>query len=186
MKKLLLTTASLLAIGSMVFAATNILQPQEPEMPKPTAEHKALMEGVGTWEGNITMYVPGMPETPSPAREVVTQHGPFWTQSEFTSEFMGQKYMGHGCIGYDPATEMHQSTWVDNMSSYLSIMRGELNEEGNLVMKWKAPDMTGAMAPHRNVTVRTKDAYTMTFYTSGEKTMVIDMKRVPEKKAMTR
>ncbi|MHC4380377.1 MAG: DUF1579 family protein, partial [Planctomycetota bacterium] len=111
---------------------------------------------------------------------------PFWVQSEFTSDLMGERYMGHGCIGYDPENEMYQSTWVDNTGSFLSIMRGKHNEEGNLVMKWKAPDMTGAMASHRNVTVRTDDAYTMTFYTSDVKTMVIDMKRVEEKKAATR
>lgn len=150
-------------------------------MPKPTAEHKALQMTTGNWEGTITMYIPGMDPMVSKAKETVTSHGQFWVQSEFASEFMGQKYKGHGCIGYDERTKEHQGTWVDNMSSYLNIMKGTMDKENShLTMTWDAPDMTGAMAPHRSETVRSKNAYTMTFYTSDAKTMVIDMKRVQE------
>jgi len=177
MKTPLIATLTLLIAGSAVFAANTVMQ--EPEMPKPTAEHKALQMTTGNWEGTITMYMPGMDPLASPAKETVTAHGPFWVTSEFSSEFMGQKYKGQGHMGYDERTKEHQGTWVDNMGSYLSVMKGTMDKENNLLtMHWDAPDMTGQMAPHRSETVRSKNAYTIIFYTSDVKTMVIDMKRV--------
>ena len=179
MKKPLIATLVLLAAGSAVFAANSTWQ--EPEMQKPSAEHKALHQTVGNWEGTITMFMPGVPEIPMPASEVVTAFGPFWVQAEFTSPMGPMEYKGTGSFGYDPESKMHTGTWIDNMGSYLSVMKGKMDKETNtLTMKWKAPNHEGKMAPHRNETVRTKNAYTATFYTDGVKTMVIDMKRVAE------
>ncbi len=149
---------------------------------QPTAEHQTILGGVGTWEGTLTTYMPGMPEQPVAAREVVEAIGGFWTQSHFTCDFGGMAYLGTGCVGYDPARKKIVGTWCDNMSSYLAHMEGAMGPSGkSMVMRYDAPDdTTGVMTPHRIETTFEKDQYTSTFYMgegAGKKTMVIAMKR---------
>ena len=171
------TVAVVLAAGTVTFAATRPLV-QEMQFPKPTQEHAELQQSVGEWQGTITMFMPGMPEQKAAASEIVRSAGPFWIQSEFTSEFMGMPYKGYGAHGFDPNSGQFTSTWIDNFSSFLSVMKGTHNAETDMiVMEWDAPDMTGQMAPHRSEQKHSKDSYTMTFYTSDVKTMVIEMNR---------
>ena len=169
-------------IGTLTVAVAGPALFQEMTMPSPTEHHAQLQKSVGHWEGTITMTMPGMGEMVSPASEDVRSGGPFWTISDFKSDMGGMPYSGHGCHGFDPEKGKYVSTWIDNMTSYLNVMEGSLDEEsGMIVMEWNAPDMTGAMAPHRSEQKMSDDAYTMTFYTSGEQTMVIDMKKTAAK-----
>jgi hypothetical protein len=50
-------------------------------------------------------------------------------------------------------------------------------------MKWDAPDMTGKVVPHRMECIEQDDAYTMTFFADGQKSMMIAMKRKGAKPA---
>lgn len=164
--------------GALSLAAATPLLLQDMEMPQPTAEHAMVQKAVGHWEGTVTMSYPGMPETPTPATEDVRSAGPFWVLSDFRSTFMEAPYEGHGAFGYDPGRGKYVGTWLDNMSSYLSIMEGEYDEATyTLTMTWNAPDMTGEIVPHRSEQVMGDEAYTMSFFTGGAKTMVIQMKR---------
>jgi hypothetical protein len=154
----------------------------EMDMPKPTAEHQKLMAGAGEWAGTITMFdMPGMEAKPAPATETVTSIGGFWLLSDFHCDFMGMPYHGSGHIGYDAEKKMYVGTWVDSMSSYFSLMEGKYDEAKKaVVMRWKAPDMTGQIVPHREELVENGDTRTMTFYAGegeGKKTMTIEMKR---------
>ena len=181
MKRILLTTLALTIAGSAIFAATTVWN-QQPEMQKPTAQHKELQDSVGNWEGTITMFMPGVPEMPMPANEVITSKGPFWVHSDFTTSMgpMGE-YKGFGYSGYDPVAKEYVGTWMDNVSTTFSVMKGNLDKDGKvLTMKWKAPDHMGKMTDMYNEAVRSKNAYTVTFFANGEKNMVIDMKRVME------
>lgn len=181
MKKTLLATLILTVAGSAVFAATNVWN-QQPEMPKPGAQHKALQQTVGTWEGTITMFMPGVPEMPMPAKDVVTSSGPFWVHSSFTTPMgPGMEYNGFGYTGYDPIAKEYVGTWMDNVGTTFSVMKGNHDKEGKvLTMTWTAPNEMGVMTEMSNETVRTKNAYTMTFFANGEKNMLIDMKRAVE------
>ena len=149
----------------------------EMPMPMPTAEHKEILSSVGMWEGTMTAYMPGAPAEPIAARETVTAIGGFWTQARFECDFMGMPYVGTGAFGFDPERGKYVGTWIDSMGSYLAVMEGEKNSAGNVVMRWNAPDMTGKIVEHRNESVRSANAYTMTFYTGDTKSMVISMKR---------
>lgn len=174
----LLTAVALTLTGTLAVAAVRPLVLQEPQMPGPTDEHRFVHERVGSWTGTVTLFVPGMPETPVPATETVRAAGPFWVLSEFRSEFMGAPYVGHGQHGYDPRKGKYVSTWIDEVSSFLSVMEGTYDEETRTIEShWEAPNIQGEMAPHRSVQELKDDAYTLTFYTGGEKTMVIEMKR---------
>ncbi len=173
-------SALFVAVGSLAVAAVVPLRSVQAP-PAPVEQHKQLLSTVGNWEGTLTMFMPGMPSEPTPAKEKVEAIGAFWTQSHFECSFMGMPYHGTGFNGYDPVKKKHLGTWIDNMSPALAVMEGEMDANKKLVMRYEAPDMmTGAMTPHRIETVIGENAYTSTFFEGagdGNKTMVIDMKR---------
>ena len=183
---MLRTAIVLLTAGTLTFAAATVPSMFQ-QMEAPAPEHANLQKMVGEWEGTITMTMPGMPEMKSDAKETVRSNGPFWTTSDFHSEFMGMPYHGHGCHGYSPEMGKFRSTWIDNSQSFLAIMEGEYDEEQNAVIsKWDGPNMMGKMVPHRSVQKMAANgqSYTMTFFTEDVQTMVISMKRVGDVKAM--
>lgn len=147
----------------------------------PTAEHAELMQGVGSWVGTLQSFMPGAPAEPMAATEEVVAVGGFWTHARFSCMFMGQPYVGTGCVGYDAATGSYVGTWIDNTSSYLAMMQGKkIPGTDDIEMRWMAPSPEGVMTAHRSVTNRTDNAYTITFYSgdgAGEKIMVIAMQR---------
>jgi hypothetical protein len=178
----MVTPVLALALGAC--AGAHHAQPApapEMPMPQPTAEHKRLLEGVGTWEGTLTNYMPGAPPQSVAAKEVVEPIGEFWTQSRFTCDFMGMPYLGTGVTGYDARKKKYIGTWTDNMSGYFAFMEGDMDASGKrMVMHYEAPDMTGAIQPHRIETVFGTDSYTSSFYMgegAGTKVMTIEMKR---------
>ena len=182
-----LVLGTLAAAGALAFAAARPAPVQDmQEMPQPTRFHKLLQRDVGQWEGTMTTFVPGMPSEPVPATQTVDAIGGFWTRTHFECPFMGMKYIGTGVIGYDAEKEKFVGNWVDSMSSYFAMMEGELSDDGKtLTMRWDAPDMTGAMTPHRYEATNDGESYTSTFYMgAGEaetKSMVIEMKKVSGK-----
>ena len=119
------------------------------------------------------------------ATESVVSVGEFWTQSRFECDFMGAPYIGTGCVGYDVAKEKFVGTWIDNTTTYIAQMEGEMNDEGAIVMHWSAPDpMSGETVPHHSVSLNTDDGRVSTFYMGegeGVKVMVIEMKRSSKK-----
>ena len=150
---------------------------QEMPMPQPTPEHLRLAEAVGEWSGHLTMSVPGVPGEPMACSETIEAFGPFWITSEFRSDFMGMPFQGRATQGYDVMRGKYVGTWMDTMSGFMANMEGNYNEDGDLVMEWEAPDMTGQMAPHRSVTTHNGNQVTMRFWTNEEPTMVIEMTR---------
>jgi len=49
---------------------------------------------------------------------------------KFDSEFMGQKFEGFGMTGFDNVEGAYWSTWCDNMSTSIIVMKGECSEDG--------------------------------------------------------
>lgn len=176
MSRLAFSVLVLITLGS-AYAA---LQPAQGPA-SPTPEHAELMKGVGEWEGTLTMFVPGMPETPSPCSESVGAIGELWTVSKFTGDVMGAPFTGSGSLGYDVERKLFVGTWIDSYTTRLTTMEGRMDPAKQaLVMSYKAPDpATGEMAKHRIETVHQgPDAYTSTFFIGeGTKHMVIAMKR---------
>jgi len=171
------------ALSSCALLATALVPAlQEMQMPKAGEQHKNLLAGVGEWEGTVTdFHDPAAKPTPVPARETVTAVGEFWVLSQFHSEFGGMPYHGSGHYGYDAEKKKFIGTWVDSMSSYFSLMEGEMDPKTKaLVMRWQAPGMDGKMTPQRSESIETADSRTMTFYSgegAGTKSMVIELKR---------
>lgn len=176
-----LVVTSLVALALGACSAPPAADPMA-GMRQPTEQHKQLLQGVGTWEGKLTMYMPGLPDQTVPAKEVVEAIGGFWTQSKFTCDFMGMPFLGSGCMGYDPRSGHYVGTWVDNFTDELAVMTGEMDSTGKtLIMRWTSHDpMTGEPMQQRDETTFTADSYTATFFHgagAGTKAMVIEMKR---------
>lgn len=172
-------SAALVVAASFAIATT---LPQEPE--KQTELHATMQKTAGEWTGTITMQGPEG-EMELPASETVEAFGEHWVTSNFTCP-MGpdQTYHGRGTFGYDARNEKLVGTWIDNGSSYMAVMEGEVDEDtGNHVMTWDAPSSAdpSKIVPHKSVTTHSEGAYTMQFHEKmdGEfvPTMSMDMKR---------
>ncbi|MFT5199567.1 MAG: hypothetical protein ACI87O_002237 [Planctomycetota bacterium] len=176
--RLYLTAAAVLLAGSAAFAAVSSFSAQEPAAP--SAQHKQLQEGVGTFEGVVTMLYPGAEGQTSTAKETITAHGPFWVKSDFTMPMgPGMNYEGHGMFGYSVASGKYTGTWIGSTEDHLAIMEGDYDEKsGVMTMHWMAPNMmTKKLTKHHSETTRTKDSYTMTFFEEGSPIWKMDMKR---------
>lgn len=153
---------------------------QDMPMPTPGAEHAELLKGVGEWSGTLTMLAPGMSQDPTPCREWVSAIGELWTTSTFKCDFGGMAFVGSGSLGYDTEKKAYVGTWIDSMTTRLTVMEGNKDAARKaLVMHYEAPNpMDGKLTKHRIETVHeSADAYTSTFYMGDAKHMVIAMKR---------
>ena len=105
---------------ALVSAAAAISWAQGPPMPKPGPEHELLKKDVGTWDATVEMMMP--PGPPSKGVETnVLGPGGLWVISDFKSEMMGAPFQGHGVAGWDPAKKKYVGTWVDSMSTGISV-----------------------------------------------------------------
>jgi uncharacterized protein DUF1579 len=107
----LCAAASMAAVGARA---------QGPPMPQPGPEHELLKKDVGTWDATIEMLMP--PGPPSKGTETsVMGPGGLWLISDFKSEMMGAPFQGHGVTGWDSSKKKYVGTWVDSMSSGISL-----------------------------------------------------------------
>ena len=113
--------ASVLGVGSMVRAE------DEPPIPKPTAEHKILATEEGTWDATIKSYPTGPDSEPMVSKGVETNTllaGGLWVVSTFQTDFGGQSFEGRGQFGYDTTKKKYVGSWIDSMSTSLSVLEG--------------------------------------------------------------
>ena len=147
-------------------AVPALAQHEHPEgMPEMSAEEKAMMEawekaatpgdpharlaqGEGDWNLTITMWMaPGTP--PEVAHGTATRKmilGGRHLEEVVNGEVMGQPFEGHGLTGYDNVSGQYWSTWVDNMTTGLTVMEGEYDDESK-TFQWTGTSndpMTGA------------------------------------------
>ena len=177
-----LTTFLLLAICSTTVA-------QEPPESTPEAEHQLLAEEVGTWVGTMTMWPAGAdgPAVEMPMKETVTMIAPgFWTTTKMTAG----PFEGRGQNGYDPIKKEYVTTWIDNSTPHLSVLRGQFDKEKKqMVMFYDGIDIeTQKAAKFKAVNEHiAKDARRFTMYQqnatdkSWRKLFVIKTKRESEK-----
>ena len=172
----------ILVAGTLAVALSPVAAPVVQGPSEPTAQHKILLEGVGVWEGTLTMDMPGAPKSVFAAKETVTAVGLLWTQARFECDIMGVPYVGTGCLGYDVAQKKVVGTWIDSHSTAVAHMAGEIDLKTKTVtLRWQSTNPeNGKKVANRSVTVRTATSYTATFYMGegeGTQSMVIVMKR---------
>jgi hypothetical protein len=90
---------------------------------KPGPEHESLKQMVGTWDATVEMMAPGAPASKGVEVNKALADG-LWVVTEFKSDMGGKPFEGHGVWGYDPAKKKYVGTWVDSMTSGLTISEG--------------------------------------------------------------
>jgi hypothetical protein len=115
-----------LACLSLAWFLASFALAQEPSKPLP--EHKILASDEGTWDATIRMYAGGPDAEPSVSKgsevnEVLP--GGLWVLSKFEGEFGGMKFHGRGQFGFDPVKKKYVGTWLDSMSTVLSVLEGD-------------------------------------------------------------
>jgi len=111
-----------------VGAASSARGQDGPPIPKPTAEHKALAEDVGTWDATIKSWMRGPDSEPAVSQGVEVAKlmpGGLWLQTEFDGKFGDQTFHGCGQTGYSTAKGKYVGTWVDSMSTEVMMMEGD-------------------------------------------------------------
>ena len=102
-----------------------------PAMPKPGPEHAVLKDEAGSWDATVESFAaPGQPPMLSKGIETGTMVGGFWLVSDFKSEMMGQPFLGHSTLGFDPAKKKYVSTWIDSMTP-VALRRRERLRRGH-------------------------------------------------------
>ena len=94
----------------------------------PGPEHQKMGKMAGKWKLAVTMWMaPGAPPQKSEGTaEFKPILGGRFLQQEVHGTMMGdQKFEGMGLEGYDNVTKERFGTWVDNMSTGATMMRGK-------------------------------------------------------------
>ena len=120
-------TLALACLATWSLASTATAQ-ESPPVQKPLPEHKILAADEGTWDATIRMYAGGPDAEPavskgSEVNEVLP--GGLWVLSKFEGDFGGMKFHGRGQFGYDPVKKKYVGTWLDSISTVLSVLEGE-------------------------------------------------------------
>lgn len=125
------------------------------EAPKPGPEHEILKQHAGTWDAVMKMA------DGQSSKATMTQKmagGGLWLVVDYTGDFLGQKFEGHGIDGYDTTKKKFTSIWVDSMSTAAMHLEGTYDEKTkSLTMTGEGPGPDGKPAKYRSVTGAVKD-----------------------------
>ncbi len=146
MKRLLLSVITVL-----VFSLGNSQSPEEmkawQQSMMPGEQHQWLSQFDGKWVGEVKMWMdPSQPPSVSKMKTIneMVMNGLF-QKSTHTGMMMGMEFNGEGLVGFDNVKKVFNSTWIDNMTSSISVMNGTLsNDNKTLTMNGTMTDaMTG-------------------------------------------
>lgn len=138
------------ALLSLCLAAA--LPAQEP--PKPGPEHEKLAATAGTWDAVMEMTTPDGQHVKYKGRSIVkVAAGGFCVIDDYTADFMGQPFQGHGVTGYDPLQGKYVTTWFDSFGPTPVQLTGTFDAAGKvLTMTGTGPGMDGKAVAYKNVT----------------------------------
>ena len=162
MKKLIFSVFLVVIVSS----AANVLFSQDEQMKKwmeystPGDQQKQMEKCAGNWKTNEKFWMaPGSEATESNGTatgEMIL--GGRYLVMKHKGTMMGMPFEGMSLDGYDNATKMYISVWVDNMGTGIMYMTGKWIEDKKLVeYKGKMTDaMTGGQSDVRS-TMQFKD-----------------------------
>jgi Protein of unknown function (DUF1579) len=123
-----IATRSLACLCLAWFLASFAMAQEPPPAAKALPEHKILAADEGAWDATIKTYMGGPNAEPSVSKgsevnEVLS--GGLWVLSKFEGDFGGMKFQGRGQFGYDPVKKKYVGTWIDSISTVLSVLEGD-------------------------------------------------------------
>jgi len=146
---------------------------QDAGMHKPpavTKEHKFLKQLVGNWESDMECSMGPDKTVKMKGSETSRMLGDYWYEAEMKgdmpAEMGGGAFTGHMTIGYDSKKGKVVGTWVDNMTDYLWVYEGTLDEATKTItLETTGPNMAD---PSSKEYVRYRE--TQTLNADGTKT----------------
>lgn len=105
------------------------------EIGTPGEEHKMLAKANGTWTADMT-YWDGVdrPANKMSGTQVTTSIlDGHYQQSKFSGNFMGMPFEGISTMAYDKANKEYVSTWIENMSTGIMVMKGTMDATTNTI-----------------------------------------------------
>ncbi len=105
----------------------------------PGKQHERLAKDVGTWKGESTIWMPGVPEPTTHESTMVIS--PVMDGRYFKGEMSGEMpgmgpYSGMGIMGFDNVSQKFVANWLDNHSTGIMNGTGELSADGKTI-NWK-------------------------------------------------
>ena len=135
---------------STLLMAVAIAPAQDPMMPAPPAELKALNWMLGDFDTDLKMYEPGQTEgVPVPGTTSSKMSlGDVYIEGRFEADMGGMKMTGLQMTTYDPATKEYVAWWFDSMAPGVLEMRGQLKGQV-LTLVSKPIEIPGMPGKHR-------------------------------------
>jgi hypothetical protein len=138
--------------------------------PKPNKHHESLKVCEGTWDFVATFTGPD--GSKSEAKGVQTEKlcgNGLWLVMDAQGELMGQKFWGHGMVGYDEMKKKFVFTWVDSMSTMIQPGEGDgSDDDKTITLLVDVVGMDGKPAKMKQVSkVLDQDNKTLTFLMTG-------------------
>jgi hypothetical protein len=165
-----------LRVGSVtLFVAVGIasaLVAQEMQPPVPVKEHELLRQFEGDWDltSKFTME-PGKEPMASKGKETARIiAGGLFLVFDVESDMMGQKFVGHGTMGYDVQKRKFTGSWIDSMATGVYLVEGAFDEKGKVLTEWMEGTcpQTGQDMKMRMVhEIKDKDSRVLSFFMSG-------------------
>ena len=113
---------AILALVALVAASANSAFAQTWH----TDEHDILQKDVGTWDATTTVWMsPNAEPVEFRGKETNELLGGLWVVSRFEGDLGGMPFTGSGTMGYDPIEKKYVGTWVDSISPFLTVMKGD-------------------------------------------------------------
>jgi len=111
----------------------------------PGMPQQMMAKSAGEWKAEVMQFTdPSQP----PMRSMAAVHnemilGGRYLSTKYNGNMMGMPFEGQGTMGYDNGTKMYYSTWVDNMGTGISYMKGNMSADGKtLELKGSSFDPT--------------------------------------------
>ena len=153
----------------------------------PGPQHAALADLEGSWTVTSTWWMePGAePQVSQGSAERTMIYDGRVLEETFHGDMGGQPFEGLATVGYDNVTGRFWTTWIDSMSTGVTLLYGDYDEaEGTWTWEGETPDpMSGGLITMRiESRMDGPDRETNTFYMTGpDGDMVRTMEMVYER-----
>lgn len=111
---------------------------QDAASPKPGKEHELLKQFEGEWDCTAKfMMEPGKDPAVWKSKEsgrIIA--GGLFLVFDVEGDMLGQKFTGHGTMGYDVHKKKFTGTWIDSMATGVYLVEATADEKGKVFTEW--------------------------------------------------
>ena len=141
------------------------------EAGQPGEMHELLAKMAGEWDVECEFTAEGQTMTSQATASAEMIMKGRYVQETFSGDMMGSPFTGMSITGFDNVSKKVQSTWIDDMSTGVYFMEGNVSPDGKtLTMTGVASNpMTGGGMPYVHViTFHDDGTHTAEMYEGGD------------------